>query len=172
MITQRPARADDADAIVDLMMDGFASYSEWAPDWDPPAGLRSGQQRLWRDGLAGDDGSWTWVAEEGGELVAVARVSQALARHRTGPPVPGLAHIGAVFVRPDRWGRGLGRTMLVAALKHAREQGYQRVRLLVPEGNGRARELYEGHGFESLGRWREDLLGLPVLHYEAALTGR
>lgn len=60
-----------------------------------------------------------FVAEEGGTVVGVL----------TTTPYERLAFLGAVIVRPDRRGRGVGRAMMEAALHHLDESGIETVRL-------------------------------------------
>lgn len=164
----RPARPDDADAIVELLMRGFATYSEWEPGWSPTEDLREEQLGAWRSGLRSPD-AWTLVAEEDGALAAVTRFGPALTDRRSGDPIPGVAHLGALFVDPAYWGRGIGRDLLGRATEEMRARGYERARLLVPAGNRRAREVYERHDFTAVGPWPESLLGLAVVEYRLEL---
>jgi len=60
---------------------------------------------------------------------------------------PGTAHVAQVAVAPDRRGRGLGRSLLVASLDAARRHGAARVTLLVSGSNTVARRLYASLGF-------------------------
>jgi ribosomal protein S18 acetylase RimI-like enzyme len=168
-VQTRPARPEDADAIVALLMRGFATYGEWEPGWSPSEELRQEQLRAWRAGLLDPD-AWTLLAEDGGAVVAVVRFGPARSDHASGARVPGLAHLGALFVDPGHWGRGIGRSLLAAATDEMGARGYEGVRLLAPAGNRRARELYERHGFEPLGPWPERLFGIEVIEHRLALT--
>jgi hypothetical protein len=60
-------------------------------------------------------------------------------------PVPGLAHVSAVFVHPDRWRRGIAALMLDAAVAAMREQGYDRAQLWTLAGSP-AERLYAAAG--------------------------
>jgi ribosomal protein S18 acetylase RimI-like enzyme len=164
----RPAGEDDAEAIVELLMRGFATYGEWQPGWAPTEELREEQLAAWRSGLRFPD-AWTLVAEEDGALVGIARFGQGRTEPRSGDPVPGLAHLGALFVDPEHWRRGLGRELLTRATDEMRARGYERARLLVPAGNRRARDVYERHGFEAVGDWPEPLMGLALVEYRLEL---
>lgn len=108
------------------------------------------------------------VAEEAGELVGVAVTVQALAHDGHGPPIPGLAHVSAVFVVPERWGQGIGQALLDLAMEHARAQAYDRAQLWTHVDNQHARALYEGKGFVASGR-EQELDGQLIMHYERAL---
>ncbi|MGY5048073.1 GNAT family N-acetyltransferase [Streptomyces sp. 900105755] len=56
-------------------------------------------------------------------------------------------HVVGVFVRPEHRGSGLLKALFDAGVAWAREQGAQRVRLLVHEDNPRARGAYRKAGF-------------------------
>ena len=81
-----------------------------------------------------------------------------------GDPPVGVAQLryrfGVWYAAPDCWledlyvadaarGTGLGRALVEAAFKRARQRGCARVELDVNEANGPARALYESAGFES-----------------------
>jgi len=56
-------------------------------------------------------------------------------------------HVGDVVVTPAARGRGVGRALLAAGERWARERGYRMLTLNVFVGNARARALYEAIGF-------------------------
>ncbi len=88
----------------------------------------------------------SWVAEEGGQVVgfAVTGPSQdADADHRTG-------ELYAVYLDPDRFGRGIGKRLCDHALADLRERGFRVATLWVLATNERARRFYEREG------WRAD----------------
>ena len=73
MSTIRPARAEDADAVGDVLADAFLDYpwTTWAlGEQDRAERLR----RLYRleAGLSGAETGGTWLAEDGGRVVAAA----------------------------------------------------------------------------------------------------
>lgn len=115
-------------------------------------------------------GGFAVVAEEGGELVAAALALQALEREGAGPgPVPGLAHVTMVAVAPGRWGRGLGATVLSAALREASARGFRRAQLWTHETNRRAQRLYERLGWVASGQTKIDDQGEAIRHYAREL---
>lgn len=64
----------------------------------------------------------------------------------------GEAHVLTVAVRRDAQCRGVGATLLLRLLEHAREQGATAATLEVRPSNDRARALYRRFGFDEVGR--------------------
>lgn len=128
------------------------------------------QREGWPRSLRQDD-RWTAVVESSTGTAAVASFGQArTARAGEGEPLPGVAHLGALFVDRDWWGRGVGRALLAAASAEMTERGFRRGRLIVPEGNTRARDLYARGGWETVGPWRDEVFGLPLLELRLDLA--
>jgi ribosomal-protein-alanine N-acetyltransferase len=167
-VVARPATAADAEPIAELLMRGFETYTEWAPEWSPTEELREEQRRAWHEGLTQPE-PWTVVAEAEGGVIAVARFGPARTDRTGGDRIAGMAHFGALFVDPRWWGSGVAQMLLSDAIREMRKRGYESVRLLVPEGNERARRLYARHGFEPLGPWSEKLFGLEVVELRLRL---
>ncbi len=109
------------------------------------------------------------VADDGGEIVGMAVGMQGLADDGAGPPIEGLCHVGAVFVAPNRWGEGLGGTLVDAVLAEARARDYTRAQLWTHADNARAQRLYERRDFGRSGREAQDDLDETIVHYERAL---
>jgi mycothiol synthase len=61
-----------------------------------------------------------------------------------------IMNIGPVAVIPEYQGRGLGRILLRASLKFAKEKGYNRTILSVNGENERAQALYIQEGFKQV----------------------
>lgn len=57
----------------------------------------------------------------------------------------------ALYVSPDWWSTGTGRSLMAAALTALSEAGYRRAVLWVLAGNARARRFYERAGFAADG---------------------
>ncbi|MET0790278.1 MAG: GNAT family N-acetyltransferase [Polyangiaceae bacterium] len=64
----------------------------------------------------------------------------------------GVAEISALYVEPGHWRAGVGRALLEAAVRCAREREFSALTLWVLAGNARARRFYEALGFELDGR--------------------
>lgn len=114
--------------------------------------------------------SFLSVAEagDGAELVGMALGMQALDHDGAGPPIPGLCHISAVFVHPDRWGHRVGTMLMQSLLAEGRNRGYERFQLWTHADNERALRLYEGLGFARSGREQVDDLDELTVHYQLA----
>jgi ribosomal protein S18 acetylase RimI-like enzyme len=81
------------------------------------------------------------------------------------------ARIGGMWVAPSHRRRGVGRTLLQAALTWAREQGFKRVGLWAPATNPAAFSLYRQAGFRETER-RKPLRAdatLQIVEFESDL---
>lgn len=76
-----------------------------------------------------------------------------------------VTELGALYVLPEHWGAGHGRSLLEAVL--ARRPRPTQV-LWVLEGNDRARAFYASCGFTCDGRRRTEHLGAPVAEVRMA----
>jgi ribosomal protein S18 acetylase RimI-like enzyme len=107
------------------------------------------------------------VAERDGRLVGFVRVVQPV-------PVQSGAHVRQIqglAVDPTERRRGLGRTLLYAALDEARRQGAQRITLRVLSVNTPARRLYESQGFVVEGVLPREFL-IDGVYVDDVLMGR
>ena len=108
--------------------------------------------------------AWLVVAEDD-SVVGMASGLSGRADDGTGPVVPGLCHLGMVFVEPLRWGEGIGHALVAAAVDQAAGLGYRRVQLWTHESNERAQRLYRAHGFAPSGRTMTDDHGELIGHW-------
>lgn len=85
-----------------------------------------------------------------------------------------LGHVARLYVAPDRWAEGIGRTLHDAAVAHLSAVGYRRSTLWVLEGNARARSWYERLGWRATGERKcvHEPAGIDDLRYQLALDGR
>jgi ribosomal-protein-alanine N-acetyltransferase len=68
------------------------------------------------------------------------------------PAIPGGCFLNSLFVVPERWGEGIGGTILDAVLAEARRRHYSRIHLWTHEDNARSHRLYRSRGFSPTGR--------------------
>jgi GNAT superfamily N-acetyltransferase len=161
----RPLEPGDIEPMLDLVAACDETWREWTPaDWEPP----SPASARWVSQLGAPD-RWTRIAvEPGGELAGFVSWGPA----RDGGDwtlVPGLAHLGALFVHPRAWRRGIASHLLDAAIAAMRDAGYTRVRLNTPVG-APAERFYAARGWQRDGRERwHETVGLPSVGYALEL---
>jgi GNAT superfamily N-acetyltransferase len=80
------------------------------------------------------------VAEIDGEVRGFASVGPADEDER-------LGELYAIYVDPDHWGAGLGRTLIAEAEERLRSAGFTEAILWVLEDNPRTRRFYEAAGW-------------------------
>ena len=69
---------------------------------------------------------------------------------------PSTAEVSAIYVHPEKWGKGIGRALLSASLGEVRKRGFDQLTLWVLEANQRARTFYESFGFIQDGAVKDD----------------
>jgi GNAT superfamily N-acetyltransferase len=167
----RPATRADLAALVVLSRRCAESQRQWAgPDLPMPS--EEAEELAWELRLA-RSGAWVTVAVDDDAADDAILGACALAGASVAPedrtPVPGLAHVSALFVDPAHWRRGIARALLGAAEAAMRAEGYDRVQLWTLEGSP-AERLYTALGWERDGR--RDVfapMGLPTVAYVKAL---
>jgi GNAT superfamily N-acetyltransferase len=128
----RLAGRDDADAIGRLLYAFNREFDEPAPE--PPV-LAERMRQL----LGGD--TVVLLAGDGPDGLAVLRFRPAIWS-------AGLeCYLAELYVTPARRGQGLGRGLMEAALRTARERGADTMDIGVDEPDHAARSLYESLGF-------------------------
>ena len=90
-----------------------------------------------------DPGHTFLVGELDGDVVGFVTVSPS--HHWSGEPE---ATIGELVVSRQAEGRGIGRALVEAAMRSARENGHARITVSTGAANARARALYGLLGFE------------------------
>jgi ribosomal protein S18 acetylase RimI-like enzyme len=129
----RRATAADAAAVARLLHDFNLEFLE------PSPGVRALTETVER--LLGEGEITVLLAEGGPDGLALLRFRPALWSS-------GLeAYLQELYVIPDRRGRGIGRTLLQAAIDLARERGADGIDLNTGETDTAARGLYESMGF-------------------------
>ena len=164
--TRTPTPAD-AGALSALIRACERSYLDWAPaGWTPPELESDWPARLT------EPGRWSLVAVDEA-LVAYAAFRPARSEETpgapSGPPLPDVAHLAALYVHPTRWRQGLGAAMLARAEAAMRARECVAAQLWTPKG-APAERLYAARGWRRDGRsaW-DDWLGLPMVGYAKRL---
>jgi ribosomal protein S18 acetylase RimI-like enzyme len=98
------------------------------------------------------EGARNVVAEIDGQVVGFVVFGPDTEAESWDEDEPAAGRIWACYVHPDHWGRGVGGALVRHALRDLAEPV---VHVWVLEANGRARRLYERHGFVTDGR-RDD----------------
>jgi oligopeptide/dipeptide ABC transporter ATP-binding protein len=158
--TIRPATPDDAAAMAEAFVEAWRqAYPGVVPD-AVLAGLDRGETERWLAGLigTGEQGE-TDVAVSDGRVIGFVRYGT---RHREQDG----GYVFALYVHPERAGRGTGRALLRHAEERLRGQGCGTVSLHVFAANERARRLYTKAGYRPDGstriepRYQADEIGL------------
>jgi GNAT superfamily N-acetyltransferase len=168
--TLRPATRADVPALTRLTRRCDESHRAWAGA-DLPIPAEEAEELEWELRFARTS-AWIAVAEapDGtGALAGVVAFAAAQVSREDRTPVPGLAHVSAVFVDPDHWRRGIARLLLDAADAAMRAAGYERAQLWTLLGSP-AEQLYRALGWTPDGR--RDVfppMGLETVAYVKAL---
>ena len=129
----RLANRDDAAAVGRLLYAFNREFDDPTPEPDALA------ERI-RQLLDGGD-TFILLAGDGPAGLAVLRLRAAI--WSTGLE----CYLAELYVTPDRRGRGLGRALMEAALREARNRGADTMDIGVDEPDLAARRLYESLGF-------------------------
>ncbi len=160
----RRARVADAAAIVELVIDCFEEYREFAPPgWQPPdhsGAVARTESALVLPGTAGT------VATQAGAHVGHVLWIPAADTKRIDASDSATAFLWQLFVAVLHRGSGLASRLLAEALHEARSRGFREFRLQTVGANERARRFYEREGWTLLGDWGTDPeLGLALVEY-------
>jgi ribosomal protein S18 acetylase RimI-like enzyme len=129
----RLAGLDDVDAVGRLLHDFNREFDEPTP---APAALADRMRQLLTSG-----DTLILLAGDGPDGLAVLRFRAAI--WSTGLE----CYLAELYVTPARRGQGLGRALMEAALREARERGADTMDIGVDEPDLAARRLYESLGF-------------------------
>lgn len=149
----RRATEGDAEAIAELHLEAWqAAYSGQMPV-EFLSQLRVGPRaRMWR-AVAGRAEEALFVCEgEHGALRGFGSLSPT--READAPPL--MCELTALYVRPENWRCGTGRSLMAALITEASVRRFTEVVLWVLEGNRRARSFYEASQFVSDGTLKLD----------------
>ncbi|MGA8007086.1 MAG: GNAT family N-acetyltransferase [Burkholderiales bacterium] len=132
-----PATEKDVPRLADLLGLLLAQEAEFAPD-------QGKQRRALRAVVSDASIGRIYVVREGADLIAMVSLLYTVSSAEGGK----AAWLEDLVVRPDRRGRGIGRTLLKHVVAQARTDGVLRVTLLTDPDNERAHALYRSVGFE------------------------
>jgi ribosomal protein S18 acetylase RimI-like enzyme len=158
MIEIARATEDDAEEIAEIQVAGWRwGYRGLLPD-GYLSGLGADPER-WQKAIT-TRGTRLWLARSSTEPVGFAA---------TGPPrdaghSPGVAELGALYLREDAAGKGVGRRLLEHAAGELRERGFAHVYLWVLASNQRARGFYAHCGWRTDGAARAEKREQVELH--------
>ncbi|MET9873728.1 GNAT family N-acetyltransferase [Actinacidiphila glaucinigra] len=145
MTDVRVMTRDDIDAVAAVRVRGWqTAYAGIVPQSyldAMDAGADAERRKEWFD--AGGKRVDNLVATDGGEVTGWA----ALGPYRGEPDDAEVGELYALYVRPDRIGRGAGRALMDAVRARAGERGFRSLRLWVLADNARALRFYERAGF-------------------------
>lgn len=167
----RRATREDVEAIAGIHVRSWqAAYRGILPDELLDSLSVSEQATSWRVLVgSGEEHRRTLVAESGGELAGFCSVAT---RSRDADADDETAEIGALYVDPDNWRRGVGTALLTSALEELSQAGLHDVVLWVLPENRAALAFYAGFGFriEEGVEKREERSGRPVIRLRAAVA--
>lgn len=116
----------------------------------------------WERSLAEADAGRTGVlvADAGGDLLGFASYSPS----RDSGADPGrVGEIGAIYLLPSAWGKGIGKRLMKATLACLAKVGFVQVTLWVLDSNVRARRFYEAGGWSADGEQKlDESRGFPI----------
>jgi ribosomal protein S18 acetylase RimI-like enzyme len=142
-LTYRAASADDVRAIVALVQSAYrgeASRAGWTTEADLLDGQRTDADAV--AALIGAPASRILLCEQGGAVLATAHLEKQAV----------TCHFGMFAVRPDRQGGGLGRAMLAAAERMARDEwGCREMQMTVITLRTELIAWYERRGYRRTG---------------------
>ena len=147
----RVGKPQDAAALARVTIEAFATYGEWAPaGWQPVDEPGRHEAELLAERLA-LPGYRCFIAEADGEPVGYVVLRPAVTTGDDPQPIPGLAHVWHLFVKPDWWGRAVATRLHNEAVDEARRWECDAMRLWTPQGNARARAFYAREGWRETG---------------------
>lgn len=160
-LTFRPAVADDGRAIAEIHRDTWAdTYTRWIPDVVDGYDIGRSTENWSRYATA--DGNRLTVAENDGAMLGFAC---------SGPArdVEGAGEVYAIYIRPERHGEGIGRTLMADALEWMADLGRPECILWVAEPSVRTRAFYERVGFVLDEGVTEPWRGIMTVRYRRPL---
>ena len=146
----RPASETDLDSLIEIFRACWLnSYKEILVQSVRDGMTEDKAREMWVLSVQPHPDRTTFVIEENGVLVGMARVGRDLTNDARG-------HLFSLYVHPDNAGRGLGKKLLRRGLAFLRETGFDEISLWVFKNNAPTRNLYTSLGFYETGQERID----------------
>jgi ribosomal protein S18 acetylase RimI-like enzyme len=150
-VQTRAAGRNDAPSLAQLHVDTWrAAYRGLVPDELLNNMSVAARERRWTAILA--EGGTAWVAQAATAIIGFA----AYGRSRDADAAPFVGEVIALYVHPDAWGSGVGRSLNDAALSSLAADGCREATLWVLRDNSRARRFYERQGWLTDGAEQTD----------------
>jgi GNAT superfamily N-acetyltransferase len=107
------------------------------------------------------------IADEDGEMLGYTGCGES----RDPGAGPETGEVRTLFVAAGRWGRGVGRALMAAALGDLADRGHREATVWSFAANDRANAFYEAHGFTRDGaeRTEEVWAHIPEVRYRRPL---
>jgi ribosomal protein S18 acetylase RimI-like enzyme len=162
-VTIRAGAASDRDAAVDVWTAALEARDGQSQGSEVRARARAKFERDWvRFAVVGTDPVAFALTVDGGSMGG--------APGHPGAGTRRLAVLELLAVAPGSARQGLGRSLLVDAIRAATELGYSAIELQVRASNIRAQNLYAAAGFEPHGEPAPHPLGgAPMIEYRREL---
>jgi GNAT superfamily N-acetyltransferase len=140
----RPATLRDAKTVAEIHVASWqASYKGIVPDEHLRTLSVEKRQAFWREAIEFCEPQLL-VATEGNQIVGFVGFDRS--RDKGTPSTTG--ELWAIYVKPDRWGTGVGLALWDAARDGLQEEGCTRVTAWMPLRNERALRFHELAGFK------------------------
>ena len=149
----RTATSSDAPGIAHIHVETWrAAYRGQIPDAVLDVLDVERRTVFWRERIVQEQGS-VFVADEGCGITGFCDLIPS--RDKDADPRV-VAEIAAIYILPEHWRTGTGRTLCLSALAEARRRGYVTLTLWVLATNSAARHFYEAMGFSLDGATKTD----------------
>jgi ribosomal protein S18 acetylase RimI-like enzyme len=160
-VTIRRATTADADSVAAVHVQSWqAAYRGHLPDQVLDDLSVERRARFWRSFIdAGRSGEHLFVVVEDGAPCGFAHAG---ACRDPGAP-PGTGEVSSIYLAPEVWGMGRGRSLMQVCTDQLAEDGHHEAVLWVLVSNSRARLFYEATGWACDAAVKtEDMFGTSV----------
>ena len=136
MFSVVPATSDDVEQLAELLGLLFAQEADFSPD-------RMRQERGLRLILEQPKSGGIFCVREGRRVLGMVNVLFTISTAEGNR----VAWLEDLVVHPEYRGKGIGRSLLLHAIRAAKGAGCSRITLLTDDSNARAMRLYQSEGF-------------------------